>query len=127
MVRVKFMRDGSIAIIEDGVIELFTKTGTYSGRSNEPLTKYMDGVSNLPIISLLSSERRLNIGYYDGASFNIKDTNKSLTDVMPSLARCGGFVRMLQKTDKVGDISYQQVFFLYPEGTDLTNYLEKVE
>lgn len=126
MIRVKNNRDGTLCIIEDGKIMSFDRAGQFKGQLSEPISKYMDGVLNLPVISILSSEGKTNIGIWNGVSFIEFDSSKRGTDCMSKLYMAKGFVKMLQMKGNFEDIRFQQIIFLYPEGTDVMSYKEKV-
>ena len=123
LIRFKTDRHNGVNIAENGVAYVFNSAGMFV--SEEVLTpKILDGMINLPIISIITSNSSTDIMIHD-----VNDTEKfyktkaSGMECATKLTSSGDFVRMLRKNGKVEKFTYNQIVFVYRDGTNLASKL----
>lgn len=125
MFLVSMQADGGVGIIEDGVVYLFDRAGHFLREVGlEPC--YVDGAGRLPGISVLSSRDSVEIGVVTDGSFSVYTSSLSLMSIVGKLNMRHNFVRMLTRSGKQNEVSYNQMIFIYPEGTNILDILEGI-
>jgi hypothetical protein len=118
------MARNEVAVIDNGKVYTFNHGGRCTGEDVGNITGYMSGALDLPVISVLASNGKVDIGVSDG-----HDTFKRYTTDLDAMSCAlgvqskGGFLRMLRRDGKQNNIAYNQLIFIYKEGTDLSIYL----
>lgn len=127
MIRVKMLPRNETCIIDNGKSYLFGLNGRCIGEDIGNLASYMTGALDLPCISILSSNGVLDIG--------VSETNKEFKryscdmDSMQCAMKIqsqGGFIKMLRRDGKQNNIAFNQLIFIYQEGTDLSRLLASI-
>lgn len=123
MVRVKIAAN-EVAILDNGHVYLFDSTGRCTGEDVGGISKYAGGALALPCISILSSNKHVDIALFTQddkmSSFEVEED--SMTCAM-KIQMHGGFLRMLRHDGAVDrdneKIRFNQLIFVYRDGTDL--------
>lgn len=124
MIRVKMLPRNETCIIDNGKSYIFGLNGRCIKEDAGNLSSYMTGALDLPCISILSSNGVLDIG--------VSETNKDFKrytcdlDSMQCALKVqmyGNFIKMLRRDGKQNGIAFNQLIFVYKEGTDLSKLL----
>lgn len=118
MIRGKFLPNNELAIIEDGVVNLFDLGGKFKGTSSD-LAKYMSGALNFKYISILSTPKSFEVACFNNDKMRRFQGIGVPTDYALKIQMQGGLTRILHKTGRVDNTSYNQLIFLYPENKDI--------
>ena len=123
LIRFKTNKDNGVSIIDNGKAYIFNSIGVFEDEL--PLTpSKLDGILNLPIISIISSNSNTDIMVH-----NLDDTEKfystkaSAMDCATKLSMSGDFVRTLRKNGKFEGKTYNQILFVYKENADISSKL----
>lgn len=126
MIRVKMLALSEVCIIEDLRVMVFDHGGTFK-LEEKVMPKYSDGMIELPIISVLSSGGKCEVAmFHEGGQVTKFDsTLDSMTSAL-ALQSERGFVRMLRRDGKEQGVRFNQLIFVYPNGTDLNSKVRKI-
>ena len=126
MIRIK-LSSGNTTIIEDGVIYTFNKMGKFVEKHDKLHSVNLQGALDLPTISFLTSNGNVDIGVSFGNDtfkrYTVVDSIKAM--VSPQL--CKGFIKLLEREGVQDNIKFKQLIFIYPQGTNLQEILNKIE
>lgn len=131
MVRVRMLPNNEVCVIDNGKSYIFSSVGRCSQEDAGNLTKYMSGAMELPIISLLSSNGKLNVGVFQNDnSVKVFDSDTDSMSGAMSLQLKGGFIRLLRRDGvsiKAGgeSVRFNQLLFVYKQGTDLMSLIRE--
>lgn len=122
------MKDNEICIIDNGKSYLFSNIGKCIKEDVGNLSTYMTGALDLPIISILSSN-----GVVDIAISECNQELKRYTTTLDSMScamkvqMAGNFIRLLRRDGKQDNIAFNQLLFIYKEGTNLSSILQSID
>ena len=131
MLRFKRLANRGTCIVDNGACFVFDRSGICI-KENVPLTpEYTSNTLELPMISMLSSA-----GYLEFYIFK-KDGNvvtKSVEDkdgmhsmlYMQKFMSIGNYISQLQRKGVAGGIRFNQVIYVYKEGTDVDSIIKEV-
>ena len=128
MVCVKMLPRSECCIIDIGRAVLFSNTGKVLDE-NACLSKYMDGMIELPILSVLSSNGKTEVACFLPGS--VVHKYEASYDVVIKLQMKGGFLRMLQRggTETLNGekIPYNQLLLIYREGFNVLGLVQELQ
>ena len=127
MLRVKMLLNNELAIIDDGKVVIFNNIGKVINEDAELIPKYTNGMLNLPIISILSSNNKVEIALFENDTMKRYMTGVDAMSVAMRIQRNGRVLRLLRRDGKVDDTRYNQLLFLYQEGTPLDDKLQDLQ
>lgn len=106
-------------VIENDKVYKFSLAGEFVEECFlEP--RYTNGMSNLPIISILASKGHVEVAViHDGQTLLTKDIEAPFSSVIMRVQANKGFVRVLNRKGAVEGVSFTQTLFVYPENFDL--------
>ncbi len=112
------LTDG-VCIIDDNDEYIFDRSGRFSKKGiASPLNAR--GMLMLPLISVLSANNSCEIAVFNAGNDIRKFSYAgSHMDFIVKLQMSGGFLRMLQNNGVYDDIRYNQMVFIYADGTDV--------
>lgn len=122
MIRAKLLRDQSMIIMEDGKLYKFNTAGTFVGEVQR-LPQYLEGMQSYPIVSLLSSGGRLQLGVFnEDDTFAEYDLGcMELREAIIKMTSTSLFFKILKRTDECDGVRFTQGIFVCQRGTDLRN------
>ena len=124
MIRVKMLKRNEVAVVDNGKVYKFDLGGKCIGEDIGGISENMEGSIDLPLISVLSSNGVLDIGVSTGHNeFKRYSCDMDAMTCAITLQSLGGFVRMLRRDGKCKDTLFNQLIFIYKEGTDLAPLL----
>lgn len=126
MIRVKMLPRNETCIIDNGKSYIFGLNGICKEEDAGKLSSYMVGALDLPIISILSCNGKLDIGVSDKGSFKNYICDMDAMQCAMTLQMQRHFIKMLRRDGKQDNKSYNQLIFVYPEGTNLTVMLNAI-
>lgn len=126
MIRVKILKDNGIAIIENGLVNVFDKGGRLIKEDAGLIPQYTSGMTELPIISVLSSNGKVEIALFDKDDMTLCVTDEEALQVAMRIQMNGKIVRMLRRDGKVENIRFNQLILVYAEGTNLLEKLQGI-
>ena len=128
MIRFKVLGSNRVALVEDGVAYLFDSGGRcYEETKDGAIVKYL-GTKDLPIISILSSNRKTSIGVsFGNDTFKNYTTDKDASQCVMYLVQRAKFIRMLKRNGETEGIKFNQAIFIYQEGTNLSDILREFQ
>ena len=114
-----------VCVIDNSKSYLFDLSGTCYKEDAGLIPKYTTGMVELPIISILSSSNKVEIALFcnNGVEMKRYTTNKQAMDCAIAVQMRGGFIRMLRRDGIQDNIRFNQLLFVYREGTDLNQFL----
>lgn len=127
MIRVKMLPKNETCIIDNGKSYVFGLNGKCRLEDAGNLSSYMSGALDLPLISILSCNGFLDIGV-SNPSQELK-TYKCTMDAMQCAMRVqlvGGFIKMLRRDGTQDGKVFNQLIFVYKEGTNLQPMLDAI-
>lgn len=126
MLRYKHLSSTTCCIIEDGIVYEFDYMGMQSG-THEVVPKDLNGMLDLPIVSILCDGTRVQLFIYEGKDqpFIQRKCNKLVVSVVAQ-AMSIRIVRALTKEGTQDGHPYMQQIYVYPEGTDVANLMSGV-
>lgn len=113
MIRVKVFANGDIAIFDEGMGYLFDRTGRLIQENLPKIPKYTDGLSNLPIVSVLSSSGSAEVAVFVNDNMEILPSSTPVSSLVLNIQKIGGFLRMLTRTGVKDGVNYNQMVFIY--------------
>lgn len=127
MIYAKILRNRNTVVVEGGSAYLFDIGGVCIGESLPLLPEYMDSLVCFEIISIVSSGERVEVALFSEAGLRKKYLSE-LDSVMCGMfiQKEGGYLRVLRRSGKLEDVRYNQVLFLYRNGTDLMDKLKNL-
>lgn len=126
MVMVKISKSGTYIIDNDRVF-FFGLSGRFEEEKTDILQGCKVGALQLPCISVLSSNGVTDIGVVDSSgNFARYESSLSSIECAMKLQSLGNFLRLLRREGTQSNIPYNQLIFVYKEGTDLASYLNVV-
>lgn len=129
MIRVKFIQGNEACIIDNGKTYLFDLSGYCKQEDAGLLPKYTDGMQELPILSILSSNGFTDIALCNANGVDIRRYKTTLDSMTCALTvqKMRGFLRILRRDGKCGDISFNQLLFVYKLGTSFDSILRELQ
>ena len=117
-----------VCVIDNGKSYLFNKSGVCIKEDAGLLPKYTTGMVELPIISVLSSNRIVEIAIFNNNGVEMRRFSTSLDPAICALTlqKIGGFVRILRRDGKCEDTSFNQLILVYKVGTDLMSIINNL-
>ena len=126
MIRGKFLANKGTVIIEDGVVHLFDLGGRYIGTDSN-INSYMTGVLNFKYISIISSNNNVEIACFDSDKMRRFQCNEPASNCMMRIQMAGNILRVLNKSGKECNATYNQVIFIYKETTDVMSIINTLQ
>ena len=126
MIRAKILSNRDVVVIEDGKSYLFDLGGKCYKEDAGLLPKYTDGMQEFNILSILSSNNKVEIGCFQDNSLRKFSVSNNAMDCALAIQMQGNFVRMLRKDGISDNTKYNQLIFLYTKETDLVSKLSKL-
>ena len=120
IIRYKPTSDKGACIIDDSKAYLFNFSGNFVKEEPNLSPKTINGVVNLPIISIISSN-----GNTDILVHKVDDTDKfynsslSAMDCASVVSQNDGLIRILRRTSKFENCRYNQIVFIFNESTNV--------
>lgn len=132
MIRVKMLANSGVAVIDNGHVYVFDKMGRCTGEDTGEISKYGGNSLSLPVISCLTTNGVLDLALFDDAYVMKRFTmSGNPMECAMSLQLAGGFLRLLRRDGKqmVGNesVSFNQLVFVYKEGTDLLAKISSIK
>lgn len=127
MIRFKILSGNKACIMCDGKTYIFSRTGVCEEEDAGMLSKYIDNMLNLPILSILTANGKLEIlaCYTDDTTKKFTATS-DMYDVIRKFEGNRSIVRVLRRVGMAEGIKYNQLIFVYREGTDLDGVINGV-
>ena len=128
MIRVKMLPKNEVCVIDNGKSYLFNLSGLCYKEDASLIPKYTTGMLELPIISILSSNNKVDIAVFcnNGVEMKRYITDKDAMTCAMTLQMKGGFVRMLRRDGMQDNIRFNQLLFVYKEGTSLNGLITEL-
>lgn len=127
MLRVKMLRGNETCIIDNGKSYIFGLNGKCKQEDAGNLSSYMTCALELPCISVLSSNGGVEIALNESdSSFRRFKCNDDAMTCAMKVQMNGNFVRMLRRDGKFEDVSFNQLIFVYPQGTNLFQFISQI-
>lgn len=127
MLRVKMLRGNETCIIDNGKSYIFGLNGKCKQEDAGNLSSYMTGALELPCISILSSNGGVEIALNESdSSFRRFKCNEDAMSCAMKVQMSGRFVKMLRRDGKFEDVSFNQLIFVYPQGTSLLPFISQI-
>lgn len=127
MLRVKMLRGNETCIIDNGKSYIFGLNGKCKQEDAGNLSSYMTGALELPCISVLSSNGGVEIALNESdSSFRRFKCNEDAMSCAMKVQMSGRFVKMLRRDGKFEDVSFNQLIFVYPQGTSLLPFISQI-
>ena len=128
MIRVKMLPKNETCIIDNGKSYLFGLNGKCISEDVGNLTSYMSGALDLPLISILSCNGYLDIGVSNpGQNLKSYSCNMDAMQCAMKVQLQGGFIKMLRRDGKQDGKTFNQLIFVYKEGTNLNPILNVLD
>lgn len=123
MLRYKHLSPTTCCIIEDGIVYEFDTMGMQSG-THEVTPRDLDGMLDLPIVSILCDGAKAQLFIYKGKDqpFIQSKCKKPVVSVI-SQAMSTKIVRALSRKGTQDGHTYMQQIYVYPEGTDVSSLM----
>lgn len=126
MLMVKMLRDNKVCVIDDGISYLFDIGGRLI-QEDAGLAGYADGAMELPAISILSSNNHVEVCTFKEHSAPQRySVSLDAMSCAMKVQQLGGYLRMLRRDGKSNDIRFNQLIFIYREGTNLDNIISSL-
>jgi hypothetical protein len=126
MIRVKMLKGNEVAIIDNGKSYIFNSSGICYKEDAGLIPQYTTGMIDLPIISVLSSNGKAEIGLFSGESIRLFEPEEDAMTCAMKIQMSGKIVRMLRRDGKVENTRFNQLLLVYSEGTDLISKLDSL-
>lgn len=127
MLRVKMLRGNETCIIDNGKSYIFGLNGKCKQEDAGNLSSYMTGALELPCISVLSSNGGVEIALNESdSSFRRFKCNEDAMSCAMKVQMNGRFIKMLRRDGKFEDVPFNQLIFVYPQGTSLLPFISQI-
>lgn len=127
MLRVKMLKNNETCIIDNGKSYVFGLNGKCKQEDAGNLSSYMTGALDLPCISILSSNGGVEIALNESDdSFRRFKCNEDAMSCAMKVQMMGSFVKMLRRDGKFEDVLFNQLIFVYPQGTNLSQFISQI-
>lgn len=127
MLRVKMLRGNETCIIDNGKSYIFGLNGKCKQEDAGNLSSYMTGALELPCISVLSSNGGVEIALNESdSSFRRFKCNEDAMTCAMKVQMNGSFIKMLRRDGKFEDVPFNQLIFVYPQGTNLFQFISQI-
>ena len=126
MIRVKMLPKNETCIIDNGKSYVFGLNGKCYKEDAGNLSSYMTGALDLPVISILSCNGVLDIGVSVNGDFKTYSSDMDSMQCAMAVQLHGNFLKILRRDGKQENKSFNQLIFVYREGTDLSVILNKI-
>lgn len=127
MIRVKMLRGNETCIIDNGKSYIFGLNGKCKQEDAGNLSSYLTGALDLPCISILSSNGGVELGLNESdSSFRRFKCNEDAMTCAMKIQMNGSFVKMLRRDGKFEGVTFNQLIFVYPQGTNLSQFISQI-
>lgn len=123
MIRIKMLAKNELYVIDDGWAYKFDIGGRCIEERVQVTDKIMTGMTEVPIISVLSSRDNTCIALFQNNEMQEYIADMPAMMCAVTLQRNGGYIRMLRRDGMENNIRFNQMLFLYPDGTNLMSKL----
>ena len=124
MIRYKATSNQGACIIDGGKAYLFNTIGNFLNEEVNLTPKLLDGLLNLPIISILSSGGQTDVMIHNSDDTDyFYTTNLSSSDCAGILTLNRDFIKILRRLGKYENITFNQIIFVYNQTTNLNSKL----
>jgi hypothetical protein len=114
-------------IIDNGKSYIFNLGGRCIKEDAGNLSGYMAGALDLPCISILSSNGVVDIGVSEtGKEFKRYSSSLDAMACAMQVQKCGGFIKMLRRDGEQDGVKFNQLIFVYKEGSSLNTILSAI-
>ena len=128
LIRFKTMKDRNSCIIDDGSAFIFDSIGNFNREETNLNPRFLDGVLNLPIISILSSRNNVDVMFHfidDSESYFT--SNLSSFNCAAILTQDKDFIKILKRKDKFEGTLFNQVIYVYNQNIDINLKINKLK
>lgn len=121
LLKVKIMPKGDICMIDNGKSYVFDRIGSLKLEDAGLLPQYTSGALALPVVSMLSSGNSVELCLFNNNGCDMKryTTDMASMDCVLKLQMLRKFTRMLKKSGIQDEVRYNQMIYVYPDGTSL--------
>lgn len=129
MIRVKMFPKNELCIIDNAKVYRFNSAGACVEEAVGLLPKYTTGMVELPIISVLASNNTVELACFceNGVEMKRYSVPCDAMECALKVQSCGGFIRMLNRSGRHNDTSFNQLIFVYKEGTCFDNIIKVLD
>ena len=127
MIRVKFLLNNEVAIIDETNVVLFNNIGKVIKENAELIPKYANGMQALPVISVLSSNNKVEVALFENDTMKRYATNEDALAVATRIQAEGKILRLLRRDGKFENTRFNQLLFIYTEGTQLQDKIKNLQ
>ena len=127
MIRVKFLLNNEVAIIDETNVVLFNNIGKVIKENAELIPKYANGMQALPVISVLSSNNKVEVALFENDTMKRYATNEDALAVATRIQSEGKILRLLRRDGKFENTRFNQLLFIYTEGTQLQDKIKNLQ
>ena len=126
MVRVKMLKNNEVAVIDNGKSYVFDNRGIISKEDAGLIPQYTTGMTALPIISVLSSNNQVEIALIDNDNMTVITPKDDAMTCAMKIQMQKEIVRILRRDGVSNDTRFNQLIFIYKEGTKLQNKVKEI-
>lgn len=126
MVRVKMLKNNEVAVIDNGKSYVFDNRGIISKEDAGLIPQYTTGMTALPIISVLSSNNQVEIALIDNDNMTVITPKEDAMTCAMKIQMQKEIVRILRRDGVSNDTRFNQLIFIYKEGTKLQNKVKEI-
>lgn len=124
MIRVKMLSHNEVCVIDNGKSYVFNQSGLCYKEDAGLIPQYTTGMLDLPIISILSANNQVEIALFEHDTIRkYVPTEDSMTCAL-KIQMTGRVIRMLNRNGKLDNNRFNQLLFIYAEGTNLQEKLQ---
>ena len=126
MVRVKMLKNNEVAVIDNGKSYVFDNRGIISKEDAGLIPQYTTGMTALPIISVLSSNNQVEIALIDNDNMTVITPKDDAMTCAMKIQMQKEIVSILRRDGVSNDTRFNQLIFIYKEGTKLQNKVKEI-